>query len=174
MLIAWLRLGAAALRTPSAESNAGSHHPAHRLFCSCPVRMRSSCCRTHVPRSRSPHLTGRPRPSRPTRAGSIPGSISAWDRRPSRAGRQRGEMARLPRPRGDAAVSRRPQRGRCLRPVAEQRPDRAGAPALQDAHHRLPRHAENRARIDAIRAAWKQMTGDQSVLRVTEPADVSF
>jgi Protein of unknown function (DUF3574) len=33
---------------------------------------------------------------------------------------------------------------------------------------------ENRARIDAIRAAWKQRTGDQSVLRVTQPADVSF
>ena len=34
--------------------------------------------------------------------------------------------------------------------------------------------AENRAKIDAIRAAWKQKTGDQSVLRVTEPAEVSF
>jgi len=33
---------------------------------------------------------------------------------------------------------------------------------------------ENRDKIDAIRAAWKKMTGDQSVLRVTEPADVSF
>jgi hypothetical protein len=33
---------------------------------------------------------------------------------------------------------------------------------------------ENRARIDAIRSAWKQRTGDQSVMRVTEPADVSF
>ncbi|HWE86612.1 MAG TPA: DUF3574 domain-containing protein [Terracidiphilus sp.] len=37
-----------------------------------------------------------------------------------------------------------------------------------------PDSAENRAKIDAIRAAWKQMTGDESVLRVTEPADVSF
>ena len=37
-----------------------------------------------------------------------------------------------------------------------------------------PDSAENRARIDAIRAAWKQMTGDESVLRVTVPADVSF
>ena len=37
-----------------------------------------------------------------------------------------------------------------------------------------PDNAENRGRIDAIRAAWKQKTGDQSVLRVTEPADVSF
>lgn len=34
--------------------------------------------------------------------------------------------------------------------------------------------AENRAKIDAIRSAWKKMTGDQSVLKVTEPADVSF
>jgi hypothetical protein len=34
--------------------------------------------------------------------------------------------------------------------------------------------AENRARIEAIRAAWKEMTGDESVMRVTEPADVSF
>ena len=34
--------------------------------------------------------------------------------------------------------------------------------------------AENRGKIDAIRTAWKKMTGDQSVLRVTEPADVSF
>jgi len=33
---------------------------------------------------------------------------------------------------------------------------------------------ENRDKIDAIRAAWKQKTGDQSVMRVTEPADVSF
>ena len=33
---------------------------------------------------------------------------------------------------------------------------------------------ENRAKIDAIRAAWKRMTGDQSVMRVTQPADVSF
>jgi hypothetical protein len=37
-----------------------------------------------------------------------------------------------------------------------------------------PDTAENRAKIDAIRSAWKQITGDQSVLRVTEPADVSF
>jgi hypothetical protein len=33
---------------------------------------------------------------------------------------------------------------------------------------------ENRAKIDAIRSAWKLRTGDQSVLMVTEPADVSF
>ncbi len=34
--------------------------------------------------------------------------------------------------------------------------------------------AATRAKIDAIRSAWKRMTGDQSVLCVTEPADVSF
>jgi hypothetical protein len=33
---------------------------------------------------------------------------------------------------------------------------------------------ENRARIEAIRQAWKNLTGDRSVLRVTQPADVSF
>jgi len=37
-----------------------------------------------------------------------------------------------------------------------------------------PDTQENRARIEAIRAAWKQRTGDQSVMRVTQPADVSF
>ena len=37
-----------------------------------------------------------------------------------------------------------------------------------------PDTQENRDKIEAIRAAWKQRTGDQSVLRVTEPADVSF
>lgn len=37
-----------------------------------------------------------------------------------------------------------------------------------------PATPENAERIDAIRAAWKQLTGDQSVLKVTQPADVSF
>ena len=37
-----------------------------------------------------------------------------------------------------------------------------------------PDTAENRDKIEAIRAAWKQKTGDQSVMRVTQPADVSF
>lgn len=37
-----------------------------------------------------------------------------------------------------------------------------------------PDTRENREKIDSIRAAWKLLTGDQSVLRVTEPADVSF
>ncbi len=34
--------------------------------------------------------------------------------------------------------------------------------------------AQHRADIEAIRAAWKRQTGDESVLRVTQPADVSF
>jgi hypothetical protein len=37
-----------------------------------------------------------------------------------------------------------------------------------------PDTPENRDKIDGIRAAWKKMTGDRSVLRITEPADVSF
>jgi Protein of unknown function (DUF3574) len=37
-----------------------------------------------------------------------------------------------------------------------------------------PGTADNDRRIDAIRAAWKQKTGDQSVMKVTQPADVSF
>jgi len=38
-------------------------------------------------------------------------------------------------------------------------------------HADTPRH---RADIDAIRAAWKRATGDTSVLRVSQPAEVSF
>ncbi len=37
-----------------------------------------------------------------------------------------------------------------------------------------PATAENAAKVEAIRAAWKQLSGDRSVLRITEPADVSF
>jgi hypothetical protein len=37
-----------------------------------------------------------------------------------------------------------------------------------------PDTPENRAKVEAIRSAWKRRTGDQSVLRVTQPADVSF
>ena len=37
-----------------------------------------------------------------------------------------------------------------------------------------PGTPENSAKIEAIRVAWKQKTGDQSVLKVTKPADVSF
>jgi hypothetical protein len=37
-----------------------------------------------------------------------------------------------------------------------------------------PDTPDNRAKVEAIRAAWKRRTGDQSVLRVTQPAEVSF
>ncbi len=37
-----------------------------------------------------------------------------------------------------------------------------------------PATPENAARVEAIRTAWKQRTGDQSVMRVTQPADISF
>lgn len=37
-----------------------------------------------------------------------------------------------------------------------------------------PATEENATRIEAIRAAWKRQTGDQSVLKVTQPADISF
>jgi hypothetical protein len=37
-----------------------------------------------------------------------------------------------------------------------------------------PATAENAAKIEAIRTAWKERTHAQSVLKVTQPADVSF
>ncbi len=37
-----------------------------------------------------------------------------------------------------------------------------------------PKTAENEAKVEAIRVAWKQKTHDQSVLKVSVPADVSF
>ena len=37
-----------------------------------------------------------------------------------------------------------------------------------------PNTPENATKIEAIRTAWKQRTHDQSVLKVTQPADVSF
>jgi hypothetical protein len=37
-----------------------------------------------------------------------------------------------------------------------------------------PDTPENAAKVEAIRSAWKQRTGDESVLRVTTAADVSF
>ena len=37
-----------------------------------------------------------------------------------------------------------------------------------------PDSAENRRKIEAVRVAWKKLTGDDSVLRVTAPVDVSF
>lgn len=37
-----------------------------------------------------------------------------------------------------------------------------------------PDNATHRASVEAIRAAWRAKTGDLSVLRVTQPAEVSF
>lgn len=37
-----------------------------------------------------------------------------------------------------------------------------------------PDSQANRDKVDAIRTAWKTITHDQSVLRVTQPVDVSF
>jgi hypothetical protein len=37
-----------------------------------------------------------------------------------------------------------------------------------------PATPANAAKIEAIRTAWKQKTGDQSVMKVTQPANVSF
>ncbi|MBE1161716.1 DUF3574 domain-containing protein [Dyella acidiphila] len=53
----------------------------------------------------------------------------------------------------------------------ETRPERLHSKLLVIDYPDTP---ENRSKIEAIRAAWKQRTGDQSVLRVTQPADVSF
>ena len=37
-----------------------------------------------------------------------------------------------------------------------------------------PDQPANRAKIEAIRDSWKRTTGDESVMRVTQPAEVSF
>lgn len=50
-------------------------------------------------------------------------------------------------------------------------PERLRSKVLEIAHADT---SQNRAKVEAIRAAWKQRTGDQSVLRVTQPAEVSF
>ena len=54
---------------------------------------------------------------------------------------------------------------------AEKKPERIRSKMLIIDY---PATAENSAKIEAIRAAWKKRTGDQSVLKVTQPADVSF
>ncbi|WP_245586183.1 DUF3574 domain-containing protein [Solimonas soli] len=54
---------------------------------------------------------------------------------------------------------------------SEPRPERLRSKLIVLLHEDTP---AARAAIDAIRSAWKQKTGDQSVLRVTQPADVSF
>jgi len=51
------------------------------------------------------------------------------------------------------------------------KPDRQRSKVIMLLYEDTAAHRED---IDAIRAAWKQTTGDQSVLRVTQPADVSF
>lgn len=55
--------------------------------------------------------------------------------------------------------------------VGQSSPERLRSRVLVVVH---PDTADARARVDAIRAAWKQRTGDQSVLRVTHTAEVSF
>ena len=55
--------------------------------------------------------------------------------------------------------------------TANSHPERIRSKLLILLHPATP---ENITRIDAIRTAWKQLTGDQSVLKVTQPADVSF
>ena len=37
-----------------------------------------------------------------------------------------------------------------------------------------PVTSANIAKVEAIRQAWKRRTGDQSVLRITQPAEISF
>jgi hypothetical protein len=53
----------------------------------------------------------------------------------------------------------------------EARPERIRSKMLIIDYPPTP---ENSAKIEAIRVAWKKLTGDQSVMRVTQPADVSF
>jgi hypothetical protein len=53
----------------------------------------------------------------------------------------------------------------------QKTPERLHSKVLVLLHEDSPKA---RAAIDAIRLAWKQKTGDQSVLRVTQPAEVSF
>jgi uncharacterized protein DUF3574 len=53
------------------------------------------------------------------------------------------------------------------------------AKAIERLHSKIliiayPDTQENRDKIEAIRVAWKKQTGDQSVLRITVPVDVSF
>ena len=51
------------------------------------------------------------------------------------------------------------------------KPERQRSKVIMLLYQDTPEHRDD---IDAIRAAWKHVTGDQSVLRVTQPADVSF
>ena len=60
----------------------------------------------------------------------------------------------------------KPQTGR-----ASQRPSRIRSKVIIIVYPATP---QNSAAIESIRSAWKQRTGDQSVLKTTEPVDVSF
>jgi hypothetical protein len=53
----------------------------------------------------------------------------------------------------------------------QPRPERLRSKMILLAYPDTPAH---RADVEAIRAAWKAKTGDQSVLRITQPAEVSF
>ena len=53
----------------------------------------------------------------------------------------------------------------------ESKPERIRSKVLVIDYPSTPGNA---AKIEAIRVAWKKLTGDQSVMRVTQPADVSF
>jgi hypothetical protein len=53
----------------------------------------------------------------------------------------------------------------------QTQPERLRSKLLLLLYPDTPAH---RADVEAIRVAWKAKTGDQSVLRVTQPADVSF
>lgn len=50
-------------------------------------------------------------------------------------------------------------------------PERLSTKVIVILHEDNPRHD---ADIEAIRLAWKRITGDLSVLRLSQPADVSF
>jgi hypothetical protein len=54
---------------------------------------------------------------------------------------------------------------------ANARPERIRSKMLVIDYPATP---ENDAKVEAIRVAWKRLTGDQSVLKVTQSADVSF
>lgn len=53
----------------------------------------------------------------------------------------------------------------------EREPERLRSKVILLLHPDTP---QRRADVEAIRAAWKRATGDESVLRVTQPADVGF
>ena len=50
-------------------------------------------------------------------------------------------------------------------------PERLATKVIVKLHEDTPQNAE---RIEAIRLAWKRITGDLSVLRVSQPAQISF